>query len=498
MMSAMVRGLMAAIVLLVLVGATAGASYLHSPRDRHSAEAARARPVSFGAAGPIVAPGFVGLSMETDGLTTSGGPSGPFDPVLAQLIKNLSPGARPVLRIGGDSTDYSWSPIPGVPRPPGVHYSLTSAWLREVRQLAQATDARLIVGINLQADSRRVAVAEARAVVDGIGSQSILGLEPGNEPELYRSVTAATTPATPPAQVIPRRFAAFARVYSGLTNGLPGGALAGPSIGSDKWLPYLRPFLRREPRVRVVTVHRYPLKHCGGGGHNTISDLLSESSSRGLAQSLVPSIRTAHAAGRTLRVDELNSVSCGGEAGVSDTFASALWSLDTLFEMARVGVDGVNVHTRPLSFSQLFNLSRSGSVWRAAVRPEYYGLLTFALAAPAGSRLLRVSQPPTKGFQVWATRTASGTVHVVLINETERPHTFSVKLPARGSFTAMVLRAGRLGATAGVTLGGESFRPGTTTGLLAGAPQSRNSTPVNGVARVQLPASSAVLLSDPA
>jgi hypothetical protein len=486
---------MAAAVLVALIGVGAGAAISRSTPDGHPGHAARSLTVSFGAPGRTVAPGFLGLSMETDGLTTSGGPIGPFDPVLVQLIKNLSPGARPVLRIGGDSTDYSWSPIPGVSRPPGVHYSLTSAWLREVRQLAQATDARLIVGINLQADSRRVAVAEARAVVGGIGSQSILGLEPGNEPELYRSVTAATTPATPPAQVIPRRFAAFARVYSGLTNGLPGGALAGPSIGSDKWLPYLRPFLRGEPRVRVVTVHRYPLKHCGGGGHSTISDLLSESSSHGLAQSLIPSIRTAHAAGRPLRVDELNSVSCGGEAGVSDTFASALWSLDTLFEMAGVGVDGVNVHTRPLSFSQLFDLSHSGSVWHAAVRPEYYGLLTFALAAPAGSRLLHVSQPPTTGLHIWATRTAAGVVHVVLINETRRGRALTVSLPGRGSFTTTVLRAPGLGATGGVTLGDLSFGPGTRTGVLAGAGPAVRATPYNGPVRVQVPPSSAVLLS---
>ena len=104
-------------------------------------------------------------------------------------------------------------------------------------------------------------------------------------------------------------------------------------------------------------------------------------------------MKAAHANGRALRVDEFNSVSCGGEAGVSDTFASALWALNALFEMVRVGVDGVNVHTRPLSLSQLFNLSRTGSVWRAAIRPEYYGLLAFAMAAPAGSRLLRVVQP---------------------------------------------------------------------------------------------------------
>lgn len=448
--------------------------------------------VTSGAVGTIPA-GFVGLSMETDGLTTAGGPPGPFDPVLAQLIRNLSPGARPVLRIGGESTDYSWWPLARKPAPAGVHYALTPAWLGEVHDLAQATDARLILGINLQSASRRVAATEAGAIVGGIGSRWILGLEPGNEPELYRTLSRSRT-----VQSTRQREAAFARLFAAVADRLPGGALAGPSIGSDKWLGYLGPFLRHNPRVRLATVHRYPLKHCRRSTTNSVRALLSDASSRGLALSLRASVKTAHASGRALRVDEFNSVSCGGEAGVSDTFASALWALNTLFEMARVGVDGINVHTRPLSLSQLFNLTRTGSVWRAAIDPEYYGLLAFAMAAPAGSRLLRVIQPGTPGVHVWATRTASGTEHVVLINATESRQALALGLPARGPFTATLLRAGGLGARRGVRLGGQSFDPSTTTGLLGGRRQTSAVTPVNGRTEVNLPPASAVLLSGPA
>jgi hypothetical protein len=440
--------------------------------------------------------GFVGLSMETDGLTTAGGPPGPFDPVLAQLIRNLSPGARPVLRIGGESTDYSWWPVAKMPRPRGVHYTLTPAWLGEVRDLARATDARLILGINLQSASRRVAATEAGAMGAGIGNRWILGLEPGNEPELYLTLPALNP--SRPVQSSGQRVAAFDRLFAAVTDRLPGGALAGPSIGSDRWLPYLGSFLRRNPRVRLATVHRYPLKHCRRTTTNSIGALLSDASSRGLALSLRASVKAAHASGRALRVDEFNSVSCGGEAGVSNTFASALWALNASFEMARVGVDGINVHTRPLSLSQLFNLSRTGSVWRAAIRPEYYGLLAFATAAPAGSRLLRVIQPATPGLHVWATRTASGTEHVVVINATGRRHGLALRLPARGPFTATVLRAGALGATRGVTLGGQSFDPSTTTGLLAGPHRASVATPVKGRIELHLAPASAVLLSGPA
>ena len=49
----------------------------------------------------------------------------------------------------------------------------------------------------------------------------------------------------------------------------------------------------------------------------------------------------------------MNGVSCGGTRGVSDTFASALWVLDTLFEMARLGVSGINIHSVPDTINEI-------------------------------------------------------------------------------------------------------------------------------------------------
>src|SRR5205807_8152509 len=63
-----------------------------------------------------------------------------------------------------------------------------------------------------------------------------------------------------------------------------------------------------------------------------------------------------HGAGLPLRVDEINSVACGGAAGVSNTFASALWALDTMFALVRTGVDGVNVHTFQGATYRLFRM----------------------------------------------------------------------------------------------------------------------------------------------
>ncbi len=127
--------------------------------------------VGVATAGPAIPAGFVGLSMEFRALEAYAGQDPrAINPVFEQLIRNLAPGQQPVLRIGGDSTDWTWWPVPRTVRPPGVKYVLTQRWLQVTRALSTALDAELILGVNLEANSRRVATAEAHALLDGIGA----------------------------------------------------------------------------------------------------------------------------------------------------------------------------------------------------------------------------------------------------------------------------------------------------------------------------------------
>jgi len=128
----------------------------------------------------------------------------------------------------------------------------------------------------------------------------------------------------------------------------------------------------------------------------TVANLLSSYASRGIADGISRYAAIAHRSGDTFRIDEMNSVACGGKAGDSDTFASALWVLDTLFAVARSGADGVDIHTFPNARYGLFTFHRVGAGWSASVRPEYYGLLMFAQAAPPGARLLSVVRNGTQ------------------------------------------------------------------------------------------------------
>ena len=99
------------------------------------------------------------------------------------------------------------------------------------RALAQTLGAHLILGVNLEQDSPQLAAAEARALINGVGRQSVRALELGNEPDLY---TAFPWYSSGGHAVFgrPRSYdeAAFTRDFAGFTGALPHVPLAGPSL----------------------------------------------------------------------------------------------------------------------------------------------------------------------------------------------------------------------------------------------------------------------------
>ena len=101
--------------------------------------------------------------------------------------------------------------------------------------------------------------------------------------------------------------------------------------------------------------------------HPSLPHLMASAATTGLADSFTRDVAAAHADRLPLRVDEINSVSCGADLAVSDTFASSLWAVDAMFEMVRVGVDGVNLHTFPGAGYELFRIAHDGTHWTAAV-----------------------------------------------------------------------------------------------------------------------------------
>jgi len=452
--------------------------------------------------------GFVGLSLEYRALLTYlGSDPSAINPVFLRLLRNLGPGQDPVIRIGGDSTDWTWWPVPKMRQPRGITYDITPLWLADARALAQATRTRYILGINLEANSQVIEKAETDALLSGIGRQHVAALELGNEPELYsklgwyRSGT-VFVPGRPPSF----DFTGFTNEFSEFRKTVSPVPTAGPSTGSYWWLTHLEQFLAAEPSLGLVTVHSYWLDRCLSSpslpGYPTVPNLLNPHPPSRLAGSLARYAALAHDRDIPIRIDEMNSVTCGGEHGVSDVFASALWALNALFEAMSADVDGVNIHTFPGTANQLFGFTSTGGQWSASVRPEYYGLLMFAQAAPPGVSLIPIAQTHTGQTRVWATRAHDGTIRVALINDSlTESSSVLVQAPAPGA-TAQLgrLLAPSVYAATGITLDGQSFGVQTATGALAGPTSTVAVQPSSNVGTaaaysVSLPAASAALLT---
>jgi hypothetical protein len=493
-----VMGCALAAVLALMLGATATATAAADDETNVSAQ------VGTTAFGPVMPPGFVGFSLEYKAMHIyTGRDPSHLNPVLVTLLKNLAPGQAPVLRIGGNSTDKTWWPVRRVIPPAGINYDLTKGWMRTTRALAAALGAKLILGVNLAGRRPAIAAAEARAMVEGLGTNYIQAFEVGNEPDLYplfawykdrRGRVVFARPQT-------YSYGDFVGEFARWRAAMPTVPLAGPAVSSVKWMIGLDGFLSAEPTVHMVTLHRYPLRACTTNPNDPIyaspTNLLNDPSSSGLAQQVVPYVTIAHEHGATFRLDELNSASCTGRFGVSNTMASALWALDVLFNLAAVGVDGVNMHTLPQAPYEPITFTQSRSGWSAFVHPIYYGLLMFAQAFPPGSQLLPVTAP-AGGVKVWATHGADGHTRVVLINKQQTTAvTVQLQLPG-GQSTASLesLLAPSVRATSGVTWGGQTFGVKTTTGVLPGAPQTGTLTAgADGTFTISMPAASAMLLT---
>ena len=410
---------------------------------------------------------FLGLSTEYWAMPLFERHISLFERILSLLH---APGTGPfVLRIGGDSADQAVWDL-HLRRMPREIVDLTPSWFARTSALVRAAGARLILDLNLVTDLPSMAAQWARAAETELPRGSVVGFEIGNEPDLYdagfwwrmyaplRRVLGLLLPS----EFAPRNyidvFGSYARALAAFAPGVP---LVGPAVANPArdlgWIASLLAAPR--PGLGLVSGHRYPYSACV---HNplvptypTIPRLLSERATAGMARELEPAVRLAHSAGLPFRLTELNSVTCGGLPGVSDTFATALWAPDALFELLRAGVDGVNVHVRPYTVNAAFALTRHG----LAARPLLYGLILFARTLGPDAQLVgvHVGANRPEHLKVWAVRVGGDRLRVLLINKGSYPVSLALQLPAMGRATVQRLLAPSVTARSGVTLDGQQL-----------------------------------------
>ena len=367
--------------------------------------------------------------------------------------------------MGGNSTDRTfWDPT-GRRLAPWA-FGLTPRYFRQIAGLVRLTGARILFDLNLATATAAVSAQVAAVAERLLPHGSIMGFEVGNEPDLYdHSGLLAKLSRHAHGFYVVRRpmsaekyvadFDAYARVLAPIAPRTP---LVGPAVGypllDASWISKLLD--GPHPRLGLVSAHIYPYTACakpGAPNYPTVDRLLSEHATAGLARLIAPAVELADRAGLALRVTELNSVTCGGRPGVSDSFASALWAPDALFELLRAGVDGVNIHVRAEAVNGAFALSNHGLL----ARPELYGLTLFTRTLGPGARLVQTQQqaPSSARLKVWAVRLADGELHVLLIDKGTRSTTVRLRLAPGGTAMLQRLLAAGPHARSGVTLDGQ-------------------------------------------
>ena len=120
--------------------------------------------------------------------------------------------------------------------------------------------------------------------------------------------------------------------------------------------------------------------------------------------------------GVPFRLTETNSFYNGGAIGVSDSYASALWVIDFLFQNAEHGSAGINLHgggDGP-GYTPIADDS-NGNVVEA--RPEFYGTLLFALAGPGPVFKTTVTVSDNLNVTAYAVGAADGSTNIVVVSK---------------------------------------------------------------------------------
>jgi hypothetical protein len=423
-----------------------------------------ARSTTMGAFGP----GFAGFSFEkthmSDGFFTA------TNAPLIAMFKLLGPG---LVRIGANDVDAStWVPT-AIPVAGGQ--TTTNIGTADVDALAaflQATGWKAIYGVSMRT-AVQPSVDESVYVSGKLGT-ALHSLEIGNEINFFANNAIGTPTMQWESFEVPIRAA---------TPTLP---LAGPAAAGA--VPsFTVPFANTEgPKLTLVTEHYYK----GAASSNpTIADILAIDPTVVTQSQELAAAATSNRIPNGYRWGEMNSYSGHGAAGVSDVFASALWSLDFMLTTAEYGAAGVNFHgggqnmdgnvctngvtscTKPFRYSPIDEVNSQVT----AAAPLFYGML---LASRLGTGTMLA--------------TTDGSTNVVLVNKDATNGvnaTVDIGVAATEA-DATYLLAPSLDATTGVTFAGAGV---TAAGGWTPSPPFALSRTGN-VISVLVPAASAVIV----
>jgi hypothetical protein len=400
-----------------------------------------------------LAPGFAGFSFEkthmTDAFFTGNNTS------LISLFKLLGPG---FLRIGANDVDAcTWLPS-ATPVPGGqTSHNIGTVEVDALADFLQATGWKAIYGVSMRT-AVQPSVDEAVYATSRLGA-SLHSLEIGNEINFFGNNAVGTATM---------QWESFQTAIQAASPATP---LAGPAAAGAV-TTFTVPFAAAEgSKIVLLTQHYYK----GAAANNpTIANILAiDPNVVSQSQALQAAVEANQIAGG-YRWGEMNSYSGHGAAGVSDVFASALWSLDFMLTTAEYGAAGVNFHgggqnmdgnicnagaascTRPFRYSPIVEVDSQVT----AAAPLFYGMLLVSQAG-VGDMLPTTVAAGGLNFSAYAISVDDGSTSIVLVNKDATNGVnaqVDVGAPVVAATGAYLLAPG-LNATSDVTFSGASITP---------------------------------------
>ncbi|MFZ1924726.1 MAG: glycosyl hydrolase family 79 C-terminal domain-containing protein [Solirubrobacteraceae bacterium] len=439
--------------------------------------------------GRRVAQRFLGLSFEMAALSQLAQYANHGN--LVELLRSLGPG---MLRFGGITADenVAWTDSQ-TPRPAWATSTIGPTQLNELGTLARRSGWQVLLTVGMAHYEPTAAAREVAAAHRALGPY-LAAVEIGNEPNSYGSHGFRELPWI--AQGYEEQASAYREAIDALTPGVP---IAGPDVsGSGAFSEWGEEEALAQSPV-LLTGHHYPLG-CAQTPPPSIETLLSAAGRGAASLSLASYMAVSELRDIPLRIDEANTVSCGGVAGISNTFASALWATGYITQAMAVGTAGINLQGNPTNCVGYTPLCAPNPTALAEgdlrAQPEWYALLlTRALigARPLPTTISAEGAPNivAAGF--------SGPGHVLKVvlcnNEPEGTSPLSVQLAVgagMGAAQIQRLTSSSPSAISGVLLAGRAV---TTNGSWRAPLRAESAVSQLGTVTVALSPGSAALVT---
>lgn len=441
---------------------------------------------------------FLGLSFEAAAIKTLAhdGQRGN----LVELLRSLGPG---MLRFGGVTADehVAWTDAE-TPRPAWARSTIGPFDMSALGVLARRSGWQVLLTVGLAHYEPHTAAREVAAAHRALGPY-LAAVEIGNEPNAYGSHGFRELPWI--AQGYEEQVSDYREAIGALTPNVP---IAGPDVSGSGIFPEWGSEEALAQSPALLTGHHYPLG-CAQTPPPSIAALLS-SETRGMAaRSLTTYLQVANVNNTPLRIDETNTVSCGGVAGISNTFASALWATGYITQGMAAGTVGVNFQGNPTNCAGYTPICAPDPTalaegWFRA-QPEWYALLL--TSSLVGERPLPITissqgMEDTEGAENAPDLVAAAfagmkrSLKVAMSDndpEGSTPLTLELEVgPGMGTAHILRLVAPSESATSGVRLAGRAV---AASGAWHAPRHTETATPHAGFVTVKLTPGSAALLS---